>query len=44
MQDLADEIIEIMRIINDAGIQASAMPDEIKYTSSLQMACLQFQE
>ncbi|KAK0209694.1 hypothetical protein IW262DRAFT_506493 [Armillaria fumosa] len=44
MQDLADEIIEIVKIINDAGIQASATPEGIKYTSSLQTACLEFQE
>ncbi|KAK0229587.1 hypothetical protein EDD85DRAFT_794072 [Armillaria nabsnona] len=44
MQDLADEIIEIVKIINEAGIQASAMPKGIKYTSSLQTACLEFQE
>ncbi|PBK60569.1 hypothetical protein ARMSODRAFT_1009265 [Armillaria solidipes] len=44
MQDLAEEIIEIVKLIHDAGIQASATPEGIKYTSSLQTACLEFQE
>ncbi|KAK0458304.1 uncharacterized protein EV420DRAFT_1643174 [Desarmillaria tabescens] len=44
MQDLTNEIIDIVIIVRDTGIQISAMPESIKYAAGLQTACLKFQE
>ncbi len=44
MKDLAGDIIEIVKIIRDAGIQVSAMPEGINYAAGLRTACLEFQE
>ncbi len=44
MKDLAGEIIEIVKIIRDAGIQVSAMSEGFKYAAGLRTAYLEFQE
>ncbi|SJL12695.1 uncharacterized protein ARMOST_16126 [Armillaria ostoyae] len=44
IEALASEIIDIVKVIRDAGIQVSALPEGMKYAAGLQTACLEFQE
>ncbi|KAK0438732.1 uncharacterized protein EV420DRAFT_1753140 [Desarmillaria tabescens] len=44
MEHLADDILDIVRIIRDAGMQVSAMPEGVRYAVDLRAACLDFQE